>query len=151
MPQQLFHAGESRAVVEHGAGKRVAQHVRTELGGSAHLHQGGVHNAINERGIERLAVVFDEKRSASFAQIAVAQLAVKFYPAAQLGAKGHNAVFVALAMHAQLALSGVDPRVEQPNQLGTANACGVEHEHHQAVAHGAKIVHIDRECQQVVH
>ena len=149
VPQQFLHAVELSAVVEHAAGKGVAQHMRAQFAAPAHLRQRVVHNVVNDRRIQ-LPPFGGDKECVGGARLAVAQSTVVLDECAQLLANGHNAVLVALAQHLDGRCLKIHIGIAQPYQLGTPDARLIEHHHHQAVANRHKVGGIERCVEQGV-
>lgn len=147
--QQLLDAVELRAVVEHDARKGVAQHVGAELARASGLRQPVVNDVIHERGIQGLAPGCYQQVAALGPHL-VTHHAVIVDPLRQLAAEGDQAVLVALAVHLELPLDGVDSRVLQADKLAQADARLVEEHHDEAVAHLAEVVTIDVGVKQSV-
>ena len=118
--QQLLDAVELRTVVEHHAGKGVTQHVRTQLTCPPGLHQAIVDDMIDKRRIHGSALGGDQE-IATLGLDAVAQVTVAVDPLSQLGAEGHKAVFVTLAVHLELTLEGVNGRVLQADEFAQSD------------------------------
>ena len=107
MSQQFLYTVEFSTAVEHHAGKGVTQHVGAEFAGAARRHQRIVHDMIDERGVQGLALVGNQQVIDSGRHLGT-QRAVVVQRRRQLVAEGDDAVLVALAAHLELVLGGSD-------------------------------------------
>ena len=125
MPQQLLDTVEFSTVVEQGAGKGVAQDVRAQLARATGPNQAVMHDVIDKRRIQ-WPPLGGHQQVVALGPDSLAQSAVPPYPLHQLIAKGDNTVLVALAMHLEFPLDGIDSGILQASSrltVSTAASC----------------------------
>ena len=117
MPQQLADAFQSGTVVEHGRGEGMSEHMWRAFLHRGHFGQTVPRGDIDAVGGNTLAVLFHEECSLCRAHLAVAHLDVVLQLSGQLLSEGHDALFVSLAGHFQLASGEVHIAIVEPYQL----------------------------------
>ena len=120
MAQQLLDALQSRAVVQHGCRKGVAQHVGRPFLQRGDRRQILMHDGIHLISRHPLSLVAQEQRLAVLHHLGIADGHIAGKRLAQFGSEGDYPLFVPLTSHLQLTYREIHIFVIEPRQFRTS-------------------------------
>ena len=151
MPQQLADTFQSGAIVEHGCGEGVSEHVRRAFLHRGHLGQIVLGGGVDAVGRDTLAALFHEECSLCRAHLTVAHFDIVLQLLGHLLSEGHDALLVSLAGHFQLSGGEVHIAIVEPYQLCSSQSRLVEQYNNCTRAYIIKIVRPLLFVEQLVH